>query len=179
MPPVTHYTRAPALCTIHILIFLHFIWNKFHVKEQWIRGVSVLAAAADTAAYTDFLSPWLASWLWKIRDRLQLGTLASPYWENDKEHSPSPVCRFCTDLVFILQLKQRTETMKQQQVGIQCFGFFFFLNWSDVWNRCIWLRLLVLNCDKLKQTFAVLFCYETARTFIFCMVFCNNMCEKY
>lgn len=48
---------SPALCTIHILIFLHFIWNKFHEKEQRIQGVSVLGSATDTAAYTDFLSP--------------------------------------------------------------------------------------------------------------------------
>lgn len=32
---------GPALCTIHILIFLHFIWNKFHEKEQSIQGVSM------------------------------------------------------------------------------------------------------------------------------------------
>ncbi len=53
--------RGEALCTIHILIFLHFIWNKFHEKKQWIRGVSAWASDADTAAYTDFLSPYLAS----------------------------------------------------------------------------------------------------------------------
>lgn len=43
----------PALDTIHILIFLHF---QFHEKEQRIQGVSVLGSAADTAAYTHFLS---------------------------------------------------------------------------------------------------------------------------
>lgn len=47
-------------------------------RQQQTRGVSVWGEAADTAAYTDFLSSLLARpWLWKIRDRLELGTCAS------------------------------------------------------------------------------------------------------
>lgn len=46
--------QAP--CTIHILIFLHFVWNKLHEKEPRIQGVGVLCSVADAAAYTDFLS---------------------------------------------------------------------------------------------------------------------------
>ena len=107
---------GPALCTIHILIFLHFTSNKFHENEQRIRGVSVLDSAADTAAYTGFLSPLLARpWLWKIRDRLG-------FWPHRSENgSPSLVCRFSTDFVFILHLKQRMKTVKRQQVGNWCF----------------------------------------------------------
>lgn len=152
------------MCTVHILIFLHFIWNKFHEKEQQIRGVSVLGSAADTAAYTDFLSPLLARhWLWKIRDRLRLGTLASLYWENDKEQSLSLVYRFpFTGLVFILQLRRRIETMKRQ--------LYSFLYCSEGCVVAFGSKCLYLNCDNLKQTcliFSAQFCYDISQTFIF------------
>lgn len=72
-PPVTHYTQACATWTIHILIFLHFIWNKFHEKSPRLRALVCYAHQATQLPTQPSSPPLLARpELWKIRDRFEL-----------------------------------------------------------------------------------------------------------
>lgn len=78
--------QPSTICTICILISVHFMWNKFHEKEQKTRSVRVLRLPGKTAAYTSFLSPPIshALILHKIRDRQQPRSLVSVCWGEKK-----------------------------------------------------------------------------------------------
>lgn len=85
-PPVTHYTQAQHYAPSTFWSFSISSEISSMKKSGVFRALVCYAQwPTQLPTQTSFL-PLASPWLWKIRDRLQLVTLTSLHWENDKEH---------------------------------------------------------------------------------------------